>query len=154
MRINLHFISQYNRLAEAFLRSFSSEKPGENIAFSPFSLISMLSILADATGGDTREEILKALYGRMKHEGLPELLRETGKRLSKIDFDNILTDAESYGRKPIPVDYSRHLTTANMLFIREDYEKSIRPEYSRSFHEQYFYMRFNKNNYNTIKYVQ
>ena len=140
LRLNIKstFISRYNQLTGQFLRTFSSEKPGENIAFSPFSIISMLSILADATGGDTREEILNALYGWMKkREGLPEQLRATGKELSRIDFDSILTDAESYGRKPIPADYSRHLNTTNMLFVREDYEKSIRPEFTKDFREQY-----------------
>ena len=138
LNIRLTFIGRYNQLAGQFLRTFSSEKPGENIAFSPFSIISMLSILADATGGNTREEILNGLCGWMKkREELPEQLRATGKELSRIDFDSILTDAESYGRKPIPADYSRHLNTANMLFVREDYERSIRPEFTKGFHDQY-----------------
>ena len=146
MKVSLRFLFRYNQLAGELLRSFSKEKPGENIAFSPFSVISMLSVLADATGGHTREEILNAVFDWVKLEGLPEHLRKTGKELSRIDSVNTFTDIKNSSRKPIPADSSRkpipaensrHLTTANMIFVREDYQRDIRPEFSRYFHEQY-----------------
>ena len=137
MKVSLRFLFRYNQLAGELLRSFSKEKPGENIAFSPFSVISMLSVLADATGGHTREEILNAVFDWVKLEGLPEHLRKTGKELSKIDSGNTFTDIKNSSRKPIPADSSRHLTTSNMIFVREDYQRDIRPEFSRYFHEQY-----------------
>ena len=146
MKISLRFLFRYNQLAGELLRSFSKEKPGKNIVFSPFSIISMLSVLADATGGHTREEILTAVCDWVKLEGLPEHIRKTGKELSRIDSGNTLTDIKNSSRKPIPADSSRkpvpednsrHLATANMIFVREDYQRDILPEFSRYFHEQY-----------------
>ena len=49
MKVSLRFLFRYNQLAGELLRSFSKEKPGENIAFSPFSIISTLSVLADGS---------------------------------------------------------------------------------------------------------
>ena len=66
------FLDRYNQLAKQFLCSLTAETPGENIVFSPFSIISILSILADAARGKTREEILQALFflinGRLCHD--------------------------------------------------------------------------------------
>ena len=58
-----NFIRDYNRLTERWIKEYAEEREGENVVFSPFSLISLLSIAADATEGRTREEIETNLCG-------------------------------------------------------------------------------------------
>lgn len=131
------FINRYNQLAAKFLISFSTETAGENIAFSPFSILSMLSILADASAGKTRQEIKRAMYGDSVQEGLPEQLQKTKKELTKLDFDNIIAHDTPFGTKPIIPDYSHHLNTANAVFIREDFQETIHPQFQNQFRDRY-----------------
>ena len=53
------FQDRYSQLAGRILSTLAAGNPGENIVFSPFSVISQLSVLADAARGKTREEILR-----------------------------------------------------------------------------------------------
>ena len=63
----------YREMTHQLLEIFTKEKEGENIVFSPFSILSMLSILADASAGKTREQILQALNGWMPLKGIPDI---------------------------------------------------------------------------------
>ena len=131
------FLDRYNQLAKQFLCSLTAETPGENIVFSPFSIISILSILADASNGKTREEILRALYGSMNPEGLPEQLRKTKYELTKIDFANISAYENPFGSRPVIPDYSRHLNTANAVFVRDDIQNTLNPAFGNYFADTY-----------------
>ena len=131
------YLDRYNQLAKQFLCSLTAETPGENIVFSPFSIISMLSILADASNGKTREEILQALCGSMNPEGLPEQLRKTRYELTKIDFANISAYENPFGSRPVVPDYSRHLNTANAVFVRDDLQNTLNPKFGDYFADAY-----------------
>ena len=131
------FLDRYNQLANQFLCSLTAETPGENIVFSPFSIISMLSILADAANGKTRAEILQALYGNMNPEGLPEQLQKTKKELTKIDFANITLHENPFGSRPVVPDYSCHLNTANAVFVRDDIQNTLNPAFGNYFADTY-----------------
>ena len=131
------YLDRYNQLAKQFLCSLTAETPGENIVFSPFSIISMLSILADASNGKTREEVLQALCGSMTPEGLPEQLRKTKHELTKIDFANISAYENPFGSRPVVPDYSRHLNTANAVFVRDDIQNTINPKFGDYFADAY-----------------
>ncbi|QTE68076.1 hypothetical protein JNO48_12920 [Clostridiales bacterium] len=131
------FLNRYNHLAAQFLRSLTTQTPGENIVFSPFSIISILSILADAANGKTREEILQVLCGSMNPEGLPEQLQKTQKELTKIDFANITAYENPFGSSPVIPDYSRHLDTANAVFVRDDIQNTFNPAFGNYFADTY-----------------
>ena len=77
------FIDRYNDLTRFFLQGFAKGKKVENIAFSPFSILSMLSILADATAGSSRQEVLNLLYGDVKQQDFPEQLKTVREVLTK-----------------------------------------------------------------------
>ena len=53
-----------SRLTEALLRNYASDGDRKkNLVFSPYSILTLLNMAADAAGGTTREEILNAVAG-------------------------------------------------------------------------------------------
>ena len=54
---------RYDELTGFFLRYFLKTHPGENIFFSPLSVLMLLSMAADATAGETRRQITDLLGG-------------------------------------------------------------------------------------------
>lgn len=70
----------YNELTSQLLQRCEREHGGENVVFSPLSMITLLLMLAEATGGSTREEIMGCLRsgGRKKltKEDMLPMLRE------------------------------------------------------------------------------
>ena len=127
----------YREMTHQLLEIFTKEKEGENIVFSPFSILSMLSVLADASAGKTREQILQALNGWMPLKGIPEKLRNARKEMTKIDFKNITLYENPFGTKPVTPDYGSHLHTENAAFVRADFLTAIRPQFLRYFRETY-----------------
>lgn len=127
----------YREMTHQLLEIFTKEKEGENIVFSPFSILSMLSVLADASAGKTREQILQALNGWMPLKGIPEKLQNARKEMAKIDFKNITLYENPFGTKPVTPDYGSHLHTENAAFVRADYLTAIRPQFLRYFRETY-----------------
>ena len=127
----------YREMTHQLLEIFTKEKEGENIVFSPFSILSMLSVLADASAGKTREQILQALNGWMPLKGIPEKLQNARKEMAKIDFKNITLYENPFGTKPVTPDYGSHLHTENAAFVRADYLTAIRPKFLRYFRETY-----------------
>lgn len=127
----------YREMTHQLLEIFTKEKEGENIVFSPFSILSMLSVLADASAGKTREQILQAVNGWMPLKGIPEKLRNARKEMTKIDFKNITLYENPFGTKPVTPDYGSHLHTENAAFVRADYLTAIRPQFLRHFREVY-----------------
>lgn len=76
----------YNELTNQLLQKSEREHGGENVVFSPLSIITLLLMLAEATGGSTREEIMKCLQGgdrkKLTKEDMLPVLREIGKSSS------------------------------------------------------------------------
>lgn len=98
-----NFIRDYNRLTERWIKEYAEERKGENVVFSPFSLISLLSIAADATEGRTKEEIETYLCENRS-------FREYREELKKIkDF---------FGR-------SKELSVANAVIVKESLKDTI-----------------------------
>lgn len=58
--MNKHNLYTYSVITQKLLSQFADDT-SNNVVFSPFSVIILLAILADATGGETCEEIAKAL---------------------------------------------------------------------------------------------
>ena len=110
------FTEAYNDLTRFFLHMFMEGRAGGNVVFSPFSVLSLFSLLADATGGKTREEILDALFWGPERVGLPEQLHKAKKKLTRCDPDRW---------DPEHADFSSHFHSANAVCIREEYRKSV-----------------------------
>ena len=130
------FIDRYNALTGVFLRGFTEGKQDENIVFSPFSILSLLSILADSTGGSTRQEVLDLLYGDVQQQDFPEQLKAAREVLTRksslydimgyLDLDNNMID-----------DRSEHLESANAVIVKQEYSTAIRPEFKEYLSDQY-----------------
>lgn len=122
------FIDRYNDLTGVFLRKFGNEVQDGNIVFSPFSILSLLSIMADATDGSTRQEIMNLLYGDVLQQDFPGQLKAVREVLTR---KSSLADA-IYRLDPdndlIP-DRSEHLETANAVIVKQEYSDAIRPEF-------------------------
>lgn len=131
------FIDRYNDLTGVFLRGFSERKQAENIAFSPFSILSLLSIFADATAGSTRQEVQDLLYGDVPQQGFPEQLKAVRDVLTREkDYSRWLGYEDPYHGKLIP-DTDKHLDTANAVIVRQEYSDTIRPEFRKLLSDLY-----------------
>lgn len=131
------FIDRYNDLAGVFLRGFAKGKQTENIAFSPFSILSLLSILAEAAAGSSRQEILDLLCGDVKQQDYPEQLKAVRETLTREkDYSRLLGYEHPYYGKPIP-DTDKHLDTASAVIVRQEYSDTIRPEFLKHLGDLY-----------------
>lgn len=65
---------QYNILAAKMMAEFVKNSGDENIFYSPFSVIVLLSIATDSVDGKTREEILDVIGGDISFEDLREMI--------------------------------------------------------------------------------
>ena len=110
-----NFIRDYNRLTERWIKEYAEEREGQNVVISPFSLISLLSIAADATEGRTKEEIETYLCENMSFRGFRE-------ELKKIN--------DSFGT-------SKELSAANAVIVRESLKDTIQPLYEQTLKERF-----------------
>lgn len=92
---------QYFNILRTLLKKLNNGK--DNLVLSPFSLMMLLAIAADATAGDTRDEIAKILCGDMDYEEVKETLSAIQSQLTKDDT----------------------LRSANAVIVREDYKSGI-----------------------------
>ena len=97
--------TEYNGKYFGFLRTLLKrlQNGKDNIVFSPFSLLTLLAIAADATDGKTREEITQVLCGDMDYVEVKETL--------------------SMLQKQITQDHT--LRSANAVIVREDHKRGI-----------------------------
>ncbi len=70
------FAVRYSGFTSLFLQKFAEKTGNGNMVFSPFSILSLLSILADATGGSTGREVQDLLQGEPDRRGVSERLKE------------------------------------------------------------------------------
>ena len=134
------FVDQYNELTGLFLRKFGAEIEDGNLVFSPFSILSLLSVLADATGGSSRQEVVDLLYGSLPRQGFPEQLKAVRKELTRRsdekDYGWLDSYEDPYFGKPIR-DRSEHFHSANAVCVREDIKDSIHPGFQKRLAEMY-----------------
>ena len=100
------YAKTYNRFAGIVLKKCAYEK-NENIILSPFSVLMLLAIAADATCGKTREEIANVLSGTICFEEVRDLL---------CVIQNELTDKKIF-------------SSANALCVHHEIENKILPDY-------------------------
>lgn len=64
----MDYNGKYNELTASFLQQLATEQKGQNVIFSPASIITLLVMTAQATAGSTRDEIVNALGAGMTYE--------------------------------------------------------------------------------------
>ncbi len=68
-------IGKYNEITKQLLENFLKTKKGENIAFSPMSVIMLLGIAANSVDGKTRDEIVSILCEDSSYESCMAVLK-------------------------------------------------------------------------------
>ena len=109
MELGILFKKNYSDFARKALETFASGND-KNMVFSPFSMAMLLAMLADATKGEARKEIL-AVIARGIYNDL------TG---SFAEIREYLTDAETF-------------VSSNAVCVKKSLENSILPEFKEKF---------------------
>ena len=104
----------YNELTKKLLKQAVSDG-NKNVVLSPFSILLLLAILADATGSGTREEVAKALGCKDNAEELIRWLTSAQTELMKKDA----------------------LISSNAVCVREDIKDRIVPGYEEHLKETF-----------------
>ena len=77
------YSKEYNAFSRKLLEKFYASRKDQNLIFSPFSILMMLAIAADATAGNTRDEIAGVLSSEMNYEETLSVLKEIQKVVRK-----------------------------------------------------------------------
>ena len=101
---------RYNKLSLAFLKNYTEKQKGQNMVFSPFSVMSLLLMLADATDGASREEILASVCKGAGFEEAKEFI---------CLLEDMLEDDGSF-------------CSANAVCVKKKYKDKIKPQYLRA----------------------
>ncbi len=75
-------MKMYNDFVQILLDKYM-EDPNKSIVFSPYSILSLLAIIADSTAGKTRDEVIRVLGGKKDSGKFIEDLMNTFKELTK-----------------------------------------------------------------------
>ena len=100
------YINTYNRLAGLLLKQCAKEEK-ENVIISPLSIIMLLAIAADASSGETKNEIANVLSESMTFEEVRDIL---------CDIQKLLEDKKTF-------------SSANALCVHHAIEKHILPDF-------------------------
>ncbi|MBO4698213.1 hypothetical protein J5690_01200 [bacterium] len=105
MELGILFKKNYSDFARKALETFASGND-KNVVFSPFSMFMLLAMLADATKGEARKEILNVIdHGIYKN--LAEMFTEIRKTFAEEET----------------------LVSANAVYVKKSLENSIVPEF-------------------------
>ncbi len=99
-------MKMYNDITQKLLSQFAADGKS-NVVFSPLSVIVLLAMLADATGGQTKAEIVKALG-------------------SEADFQEIISWIAEIQKEMMD---SGALVSSNAVCVKEDLKNKIAPGY-------------------------
>ena len=109
------FVKQYGYFLNFLLRSIATDSRFENSVFSPWSIITLLNIAADAASGKTREEITDALWG-------PD---------SGGDFRRTFLDIRKL------YDKCRNFRNANAICIKKGLDHTVSPDFRKFLKSSY-----------------
>ena len=84
---------RYNEITGKALQYFAESKAGENIVISPFSILTLLAIVAESVDGDSLNEILEAICGGFPYEMFQEVITELNWILTN-PVTNVTEDGE------------------------------------------------------------
>ena len=99
-------MKMYNNITQKLLSRFAADGKS-NVVFSPLSVIVLLAMLADATGGQTKEEIVKALG-------------------SEADFPEVISWIAEIQKEMMD---SGALVSSNAVCVKENLKNKIAPGY-------------------------
>lgn len=101
------YTDTYNQFAGRILKKYYADKKDQNIVLSPFSILMLLAIAADATAGETRAEIMNVLSDELDFDDTISLL---------CRIQSALTESHAF-------------SSANAVCVRHKIEDTIVPDY-------------------------
>ena len=101
---------RYNKLSLAFLKNYTEKQKGQNVVFSPYSVMALLLMLADATDGASREEIIASVCKGAGFDEAKEFI---------CLLEDMLEDDGSF-------------CSANAVCVKKKYKDKIKPQYLRA----------------------
>lgn len=111
----IQYHDKYYETLRILLNKLTDEKGERNTVFSPFSLMMLLAIAADATEGKTKEEITQVLCGKMDYDEFKEVIFAVQNELTK--------------------DESLHL--ANAVLVQEALQSTVTSGYADKLARQF-----------------
>ena len=130
------FLKEYNELTKRFL--MRTPKPDKNIVLSPYSILTLFLILAEATAGATQDEILRTLYEfSQPHDGFPEHMKTVRDELSRIKKPTFRNPASGPFLTGMFPEESGGLYDTSAICVREDYADSIKPAFVKQIRKIY-----------------
>ncbi len=108
---NRAFLKKYEEINGNLLNVMLSEHPKQNVVFSPMSVVMALTLLAQATDGNTRDEIIQLMDD--EHTSISDFIHDVQA------LANVLTDA-------------KRCISANAAFVKDTARENLNPEYEKS----------------------
>lgn len=118
------YSDKYNELARTLLKKYAADKTDENIVVSPFSILMLLAIIANASNGKTRDEVIRLLGCETAMDEVEKLIRDIQNQITK----------------------SGALNSANAAIVRNDMLASIVQSFDTEFKANYDGRIFGSNN--------
>lgn len=82
-KITPDFYQIYNEFIQSLLKKYAAKKGNNNIVISPYSIISLLLMAADATAGKTREEVQALICDEQAFETIMAVMQKCAAEFSK-----------------------------------------------------------------------
>lgn len=110
---------KYNTLATETMK-YLALSDNNNVVFSPFSVLMLLSIAADSVDGVTKQEILDVVGSDMPYENYRDMVSE----MQRLFTETISVDSEDE-------DYTSggEIVSANAVYIKEDFKGTLNADY-------------------------
>lgn len=123
------YTDKYNELSRTLLRAVVEKEEKKNVVVSPMSVLAALCLIARATAGNTREEILSCISDEYSMDEMTNIIREITEKAGKTGE---LKNANAVGvderiKDSINDDFIRNLKDAfsGELFASEKLEEDI-----------------------------
>lgn len=110
---------KYNTLATETMK-YLALSDNNNVVFSPFSVLMLLSIAADSVDGVTKQEILDVVGSDMPYENYRDMVSE----MQRLFTETISVNSEDE-------DYTSggEIVSANAVYIKEDFKGTLNADY-------------------------
>ncbi len=105
----------YNTLSKKILKRYIGKQVYENVVLSPYSIFEIMALIVESTGGESKQEILKYIFGEYDEEKLNKDINELKSLLNKEET----------------------ITISNALCLKSELKEKIKKDYAESLEKKY-----------------
>ena len=125
------YTPRYNELAVRTLK-YLSESRIDNVVFSPFSVLMLLSIAADAVDGETRQEIFNVISSELPYEKYRDMISEMQRLFTEVVCVHDSEDEYEKGGEVVSAN-AVCVQKSIVNSLNADYEDHLAKYYGRLF---------------------